>query len=414
MNNGIKLTAEEINMLLTRPVAEQYMTFVIRYNKQINEKKFISAVNAVASGIPHLKSIVKRVKNKFYFQFAGNKSFIFNLVHSGDVDGEIEKFVSILPDPFNDLPISILLIRNSSDTVCFKLDHVSADGAGLKLLFSLVAQFYNTGKISTVINTNRDLKQVSNQFSFIKKLKLIRSAVPPRPGFLPSVKDISLNDRYFVKRTVGPDEFAIMKQACKANSITINDLMLTSFWLAVFDVYSIPFENPYLFMVPIDLRKYMPEEKKDIIGNFSSGEFIPFEKKLNETMRDSAQRVSSLMKNVKENLPGIRLMLLHRLSLLQGVKKAEKTYNMVASYRSGFNVLTNIGVIENEMISLAGTEPEEAYIIGPVQYPRGLVISATSFNNTLTLTCGSSSRDNFKSYVDKIMDKTIERITGYN
>jgi NRPS condensation-like uncharacterized protein len=413
MPNLIKLTPEDANMLLTRPVIEQHVTLVIKYDNHIDENRFVTSINAVLSNIKHMRSVVTRVKNKLYFQPAEDIALKINLVHSEDTNGEIERFVISSTDPFTSLPVSVLIIRNYCDTICFKLDHIYADGSALKLLYYLLVEHYNTGKINTAINPDRDIKQITKQFSLLNKLKLMLDFTPPRPGILPKIKDITTVDKYVVKRIVQKPDFLKIKQSCKNNGITINDLLLTSFWLSILDVYSIPDNYPYLFMIPFDMRRYITDDKKNIVGNFSSAEFIKFDRKTNESFIDAALRVSILMKKAKDNIPGIRALLMNRLSFLQGIKKIEELYKTAALYKSGFCNLSNVGIIENSKVTFSETKPVDAYICGPIQYPRGLIITAATFNGTLTLTCSSSDKDNFRQYVVKIMDQTIFNILDY-
>jgi NRPS condensation-like uncharacterized protein len=190
---------------------------------------------------------------------------------SGQIQSDILHFVNTLCDPEKELPLKLLLLHSvDRDILCFKIDHVLADAGGLKSLLYLFAEAYAKRKLAPVVNRNRGFGQVFLRFSPLALFKAARAADLPKPGPALLAGPFDSSSVFLEHACLDPEQFGRVHIAAKQAEATISDALLTALYRAIWDQVGDNLTAPYPVMVPVDMRSYLPAEKRLVIGNMSS------------------------------------------------------------------------------------------------------------------------------------------------
>ena len=216
----------------------------------------------------------------------------------------------------------------------------------------------------------------------------------------------------------------IMKSYAKARNATINDLILTAIYRAMFKLSKPPYGVPMDIPVTLDLRKYLPNHKAQAIRNFSSGMVIRMDRRPHESFEDTLQRIMVMTKDIKDKHPNV-----DNIRMADVIEKMNfplicsyfRTMSQVIDYVShnpflvlqkGSPVLSNFGFVSKSPIKFGKNTVTDAYIVPPVVRSPGILLVASTYNGIISLGVGyykpSARRSDMQGLLDKIRDELVE------
>jgi NRPS condensation-like uncharacterized protein len=191
-----------------------------------------------------------------------------------------------------------------------------------------------------------------------------------------------------------------MKSYAKSRGATINDLLLTAIYRAMFKISKTPYGVPMDIPVTLDLRRYLPDKKTEAIRNLTGGLIVRIPRKAHESFEGTLSRVTSETEIIKNGHPGIQNAI--------GAERAEKLnfYQVCALFKAmskaveiasqnPFYVpitcgltLSNFGFISKPLIKFGEHTVIDAYIIPPVVRAPGILLVASTYNDIISLAVG--------------------------
>ena len=138
----------------------------------------------------------------------------------------------------------------------------------------LFAEACSRGKITPSLNPDRGLGQVLRKFTLPMLVRAVRKADVPRPGPTLIAGPFQSQPLFIEHACLDPEQFAKVRRASKNLGATLNDALLAAVFRAAFDALQNGAALPYPVMVPVDMRRYLPEEKRWIVGNLSSAVYF--------------------------------------------------------------------------------------------------------------------------------------------
>jgi NRPS condensation-like uncharacterized protein len=348
-------------------------------------------------------------------------------------DAAVQKFLDIPLDMDRGPMVKVKLIRSGlSDTLCVKVSHVCCDGAGAKEYFLLLADIYS--KINKESSDYVPIQSIRNKNDQIRLFKALDIDVSK--AILNSKRKMGLTLWKFPWRNnrIGATRFVVcrlpnsqldeMKSYSKASGATINDLILTAVYRAMFEISKPPYNVPMGIPITLDLRRYLPEQKTEAIRNLAGGYITSIARKKHEPFSETLSRVMSTTKILKDGHPGI-----------ENAAWAERVENMnfyqfdsyfkalsqiadMASYNPFYVndkcgiALANLGFVSKSPVKFGEHTVTDAYIIPPVVRAPGILLVASTYNGILTLSVGyykpSVHRSVMEELLNKIKDELIE------
>jgi len=405
MTSKTKLSAGDINILHARLLADQQITYVLDFPTVLEMDRLQKALELLFTAYPLLSCTVSQEGTSYYWVSDQNaKPEVLEKVTTEDTNDKMEAFISAPCEPKKQIPLKILVLHTpTGDRLVLKIDHVLTDASGLKNLMYLLAEGYSQGKINPPINNNRGLSQVFKRVSPFSLINAATKANMPRPISLMRNCESNRETNFLEHVLLDPSQSGKIRQKAKQNNATINDLILTAIFKTVFDTVEAVGEKPFPVMVPVDLRRYLPKEKQNVIGNLSSAVYPCLEKIAGESGSDLLLRVQKTMNAFKSANPGLGAAFLMSLGAMSGGKKLLESYSIAAAHKSGFINETNFGVIDDKRCQFGEVFPRQVYAVGPIQYAPGMLITTSTYQDNIHFVIQSNDRKNFQPFVQKFL-----------
>lgn len=412
MKSKTKLSAGDINILHARLLADQQITYVLDFPTLLEMDRLQKALELLFTAYPLLSCTVSQEGTSYYWVSDQNaKPEILEESTTDNTNGKMEAFISAPCEPEKQTPLKILVLHTpTGDRLVIKIDHVLTDASGLKNLMYLLAEGYNQGKINAPINFNRELSQVFNRVSPFSLIKASIKADMPRPISLMGNCESNRETNFLEHVFLDPSQLEKIKQKAKQNNATINDLILTAVFKTVFDSVETVGEKHFPVMVPVDLRRYLPKEKQNVIGNLSSAVYPCLEKIAGESGNDLLLRVQKTMNAFKSTNPGLGAAFLMSLGAMSGGKKLLENYSRAAAHKSGFVNETNFGIIDDKRCRFGEVYPRQVYGVGPIQYAPGMLIAISTYQENIHFVIQSNDRKSFQPFVQKFLQNFMRNL----
>ncbi len=333
----------------------------------------------------------------------------------------VHSFLESRLDMDHDPMVKVKLIRSGqNDTLGIKLNHTCCDGAGTKEYIHLLAHIYSCidsedGIYIPIpsVRSRRDHYRALRTLG-IKHPELDNSLVEsprtvwPFPWKSGGRKDITP----FVICKLPKGQLDVLSKYSKEKGATINDLILTAFYRAMFKMAKPLYGIPMDIGVTVDLRRYLPDKKAEAIRNFSGGIVTRLPRLSGEPFEGTLSRVVSVMNRKKSQNPGYQSA--------TGAERIEKlNFHLFAGYTKFLSKvseiqsqncfycspgLSNIGILSKSLIKFGENVVTEAFIIPPVVRAPGFLLVASSYNGILTLAIGYYKGSIRKRYFENLLN----------
>lgn len=396
---------------LGRKISDEQITYIVEFTEQVDIKRLEDSLAALKSALPILSSRLVIKKHRLHRVDVATAGRSIELIKTDrDPREAILEFVVEPSDPLTETPLKICLIRNEDkDTLCIKVDHVLTDAAGLKHLLYLLAEAYTTEKISLSLNNRRGWGPILRRISPFKLMRALVTTRFPMPGS-PLLDGRTEAAPPFIERAdISPDHFSLMRRKAAQNGATINDVLLTALYRVVFENEHVEDGIAYPVMVTVDLRRYLPEQRRCTVANHSIGIYPCLAKVPQETFEATLRRVKKNMDELKQRSPGIGSMILISLACIGGGRILEDKYGEESSNAL---ILTNFGAIDQNMVQFGQPLIHHVYAVGPHQHAPGILITVTSYRDTLTLVVQGTDR-RFQSFIRDFLQSIVSEVELY-
>jgi NRPS condensation-like uncharacterized protein len=368
-------------------------------------------------------------KDPPYWRRLGNIDLVefCSMEKTNDLDQTADKFLNSPLDMDNDPMVKVKLIRcDTHDTLCIKLNHACTDGAGVKEYLKLLSDIYSQIDHSGDYIPESSIRNKKDHYRLFDSLGIKHPSSPWYPPLKASIpmwkfpwKNKYENDTYTTVCRLPLDQIS---RYAKSKEATVNDLVLTAFFRAMFKtsepLYGIPME----IAVTVDLRRFLPEKKADAIRNFSGGVNPQISRKTHEPFEGTLFRVMRKMNKIKKENPGVLNALaaerVEQLNFRQmcGFCKALSRISVIASL-GPFNsintcapTLSNLGIISQSLLKFGNIIVTDAYVVGPAIRSPGFLLLVSSYNGTLTLSASYYKGSISRKYIEKLLNKVKDEL----
>lgn len=344
----------------------------------------------------------------------------------------VEKAVnSCLETPLDmdqDPMVKVRLIRSEEyDTLVIKLNHTCCDGAGAKEYIHLLSQIYcsidreeaaylpkpsiRDGEDHIKLFNYLGIEHPERDNSMVESPKTVWPFIWKSAG----QKDITP----FVVCRLPYGQLDVMSKYGKERGATINDLILTALYRAMFKLSKPPYRVPMDIGLTVDLRRFLPNNKASAIRNLSGGIVLSLARLKGEPFEGTLSRVVSFMNRKKSKNPGYQcatgaehaeMMNFYQfLAFSKFISKASDVFLKKCYYCSPG--LSNVGIISKTLLKFGDYTVDDAYIIPPVIRMPGIMLVASSYNGILTLATGyykGSDNGGLEKLLNMIKTELIE------
>lgn len=423
--------AQDLFNYLGRRVANQQVNCVIRLLGRADESRLAAAVDLILRTQPVLGyALVEEAERPFWQRLSDDDwGELCPVVENTADDGSLWRFVTEAMVPFAGPRLRLRLLRGvSSDTVCVKMDHVAADAAGTRQCALLLAEIYGRLARDADYRPAPNLHAERGQGQVLKHIvpdvladiaQRFRGGGAPAFGW-PSI-GTDLSSHRIAFRRLPPEGTGALRALGRSQNATLNDVLLAAFYRTLIASFDPPAGVPLPVQVPIDLRRYL-HGGAEAICNLSGGLFPTLIRQPGATFRQTLADVSTVMKSLKADHPGIGSALfmesIARRPFGQTVAALSGMLDQSAATQRSHPYLSNLGIIEWPHLRDDPSAPQlfgdveiaDAFLVGPVLYPPASMLAVSTFSDTLTFTMGYPDRAVDATMVEGFLDTFLHEL----
>ncbi len=419
---AIPATGNDIyNYIARYGMANYQIQTVLKFSKRLDPMKLINAVNIANSAQPVFGCRFVENQPPYWLPLSElEKRRIFSFVETNNPEDAIRRFLESPLDMDKDPVVKIRLISSGgNDTLCLKINHTCTDGSGANEYIHLLSDIYNS------IDQNREYVYTPSKRTRADQDRLLdRLGIKDPEAVRDPSAEIPKNIWPFRWKIGVPDEISssvckiprgylgILLEYAKAKGVSVNDLFLTGYYRAMFEMSQPPVGIPMDIAMTVDLRRYLPNQRTEGIRNFSGGFLTRLPRIVNEPFENTLTRVTSIMNVVKNGTPGLQSAV--------GLEHVEKDdfYGMLTYYKnisqifklcSGFfghctPILSNLGFIDKSLLRFGEAYVTDAYIIPPAMCAPGILLCIGSYNNEITLSVSYYKSQAYRDQMEKLLN----------
>lgn len=405
---------------------------IMKLDGQLDFDKLVKAVRLSIDSEPVLGCRFIKLDSPYWKPFDHIDQI--NLCSLEEADHPDEAIQRFLQSPLNmdkDPVVKVKLIRSENhDTLGLKINHACCDAAGAREYILLLADIYSricTGEDDFIpepsIRSKKDHEKLLSAFSEKnsgKSWSTMNQISFPTWKF--PWKNMKIGSTRFVFSRLPYGHLDVMKSYGKARNATVNDLILTAVYRAMFKLSKPPYGSPMDIPVTIDLRKYLPDHKAEAIRNLSGGIVMRLARKASEPFEGTLTRVMSLTKKMREGHPSKENLLwaeqIEKMNFYQicAYFKTTSRFIDMLSLNPFYVVdkcspiLSNFGYISKSLIKFGDITVADAYIAPPIVRPPGIILVASTYNGILTLGAGYYKPSVRKSDMERLLNKIRDEL----
>jgi len=415
---------DRIGYLLKYGYYNMQIQAVITFDQHLDTDVLKKAVRLSLDAEPILRCQFIEDDKQPYWQPFANPDEIqwFEFVQNDSKPAAIEQFLKS-PFYYEEQMLSVRLIRvNDNDILCVKIAHACSDAAGIKQYLHLLAQIYanllKDSRYKPEPNTKRRLDQKSyfEALGIKDPLALLDPNDQPLPAtwafpfYGVEAKEINISLRRFAG-----ESFDRIRAFGKAHSVTINTIILTSFFRSMFQLLNPPAGDDREICVTMDLRRFFKTEPSRDICNLAvvivartcrveQESFLETLKRVSKTMDELKHAQVELSEAVKTEAQGaIEYSQLH--SLFQAARP------MIIETGKASPTLGNTGIINP--LQFGQITANDAYLVPPTNNVPGFMLAVSTYDRTLTLSTsyyGPSHRTEDVNALLDFMEKELRSL----
>lgn len=422
------------NYVAKYDMANSQIQAIMKLDGRLDFDKLVRAVRLSVDAEPVLGCQFIKSDPPYWKRFDDiDNNTKFCSIHETDNSEEaIESFLGSVMNMDKDPMVMVKLIRSGEcDILALKINHVCSDGAGAKEYIQLLSDIYSRiDQEDSTFVPNPSIRSWKDHEELLSTL----SQYNPKTEWGPLTqipfttwnfpfKNLRMGNVSFEVCRLPYGSLEVLSKYAKNRGATINDLILTAVYRAMFKIAKPPYGVPMDIPITIDLRKYLPDHKAEAIRNFSGGVVLRIDRKAKELFEGTLSRIAALTKDIKNRHPSYentkRIEIIEKMNFYQ-ICLYYKTLSQFVKLSSqnpfiinrGSPVLSNVGIISKSLLKFGKTTVTDAYIIPPVVRAPGILLVASTYNGIITLAVGyykpSVRETDLERLLNKIKDELVE------
>ncbi len=423
---------------LVRMLSDQQLHCVLRFDGALDAQRLARAVKATFDAEPVLGCRLVEGPWWPHWEPVGGLELpeLCPVVSVADPDAAARDLLTE-PMQWEQGPqVRVRLLRAGGDTLCLSLSHAIADGGGLLEYVMLLAAAYRAQEPvsaagpapaapARAVHPARGMGQVLRRIPWPARLWSLRNGLMPPPAWhmpaatqashpaaaAPSSPNGDAGERRLIVRRLSAPAMAVLRACAHARGLSFNGLLLAAFFRALCAVCDPPANAPLPVQMPFNLRRYLPGGRAGGVANLSGSSFPTLVYRPGESFEATLSQAQRALARANEGLPGVgQTVLLHAAGALPWcIVKPYSERVMGRVQRTGFlPILSNMGILEPAQVEFGGPPLAGAYGVGPVIYPPGMLVAASTFGGVLTLAAACTAAG--LPVIEACVERTIEEL----
>lgn len=424
--SGFTAFAQDRIHFLNQSMCDAVVQAVVSFDQCLDEKLFTESLDRLLESESILKcQWVDRAGFPRWELSPCELAERFQLVLSEDIQQDLDSFMSVPLDPKTESLIQVRIFRVQEadglrDTACFKLSHVVSDVSGLRYFLQKLGDTY------AKLRENPDYQPVKADarcggwevFFRLSRKQKIRVLQKGHKDFIKKGQwripfdSQETGGMTYHTRLLPADKFLGLTQYAEEHHVSLNLVMLTSFARALRRFSNAETEASLPLINTFDLRHYLRRGQCPGICNLSVPLVPSVSFRDGDTFEQTLSHLAVAMLEQKKSVPGVLQALLMELMFFVPFPLISRMIRQSMAQISSSEVSTPLfsdGGSAN--IEFPGEKIRHVYGVGPIAYAPLFMMTASVFQNTLTLAIGFCQESISCQSIDHFFDLMEEEMS---
>lgn len=414
---------DRVNYLFKFGASNIQIQAVIAFDQDLDTDVLKKAVRLSLDAEPILRCQFIENDKQPYWQPFENPDEIqwFEFVQNDSRPAAIEQF---LKSPFycEGQMLSVQLIRaKDNDTLCVKICHACSDAGGLKAYLQLLAEIYSSLLKDPQYKPEPNRKRRLDQKSYFEALgiKDPLALLDPKAQALPATwafpyHGVESKEIHNSMRRFAGDSFERIIAFGKSHAVTINTIILTTFFRGMFQLVKPPAGDDREICVTMDLRGSFKTDPSQDICNLSVVMTPRTYRVEEEPFAETLQRVSKSINELKHSQVELsRAVIIEAQGAMDYSQLRTLFQAAIPQFIETGKVsptLTNMGIINP--LQFGQIPAGDAYLVPPTIYVPGFLLGVSTYNRTLTLLTSYYEPSHKTEDIDALMDFIADELSS--
>lgn len=399
---------------------DQTIRLVLELDGRVDHDRLVRALGLLYEVEPIARSrLVERLFRAYWeprVDLAPSQACL--LTPSTDLAGDAHAWMAVPIDPRRDPVAQVRIFRAGRDTLCFKVNHVAMDGAGIKQFVQKLAALYrglgNGGQPPVLpVAVERRQSIALQPFSSWHRLRtFLTQPFHEKRWRFPFLKGVPANPTFSERMPL--TTVTKLREVARARGVSITAALLTAFVRAIYAETATPAHVPLPFTIAVDLRRFVADPASLGMCNLSSLAWVELRHVPGEGISTTLEEVNEKLGAVLADAPGVGLAMVMEIVSVLGYRcfVAANHLRIRMAQREGreFPSLSNIGPIDNRTFDFDNAHITRARFFGPVFFPPTFYIVSGSFEDTLYYTLSYPANLVPGGLAETILDRTVAEL----
>lgn len=427
MAKTIKAEMWDKMQFLFRNYYDRMVHAVLHYDKPIDITTLKNVLVTFTEKAPVLHSSFKENVLRPYWKIMPYTiDDILTVKDSENPDEDVNSFIcQTIPVTSNVQYKVAVFNHNGASTFCMIVNHMCFDGGDFKYFLKKLAQNYNAlleGKPATDLKTgtrsheqvytklNADDKKVAK--GLYKNISQVKDE-----HFFPLTEESETDKNMIVRCKISAEKFDAFKKIGKAMDVTVNDLLLTVYVRALYDIIGMNDDESITIPCMVDLRRHIDGgEEAGGLTNHTGFMQCTVSRK-GETINDTLiEVINSVNKSKRDKYMGLYSLPLLNLAYTV-FPFAISEIAIKLGYANPLIGMSNIGVLPVEKLNLGDANVSDGFMTGAVKHKPFMQLAITTCHGSATMTiaiCGNERDEEIVSHFFDILSGNIDEFIALN
>jgi NRPS condensation-like uncharacterized protein len=283
------------------PVIDPQFQFVLEFEGRLDEARVKRAVRLAMDAEPVFGcQYVERRPPYWKRRDDLDRLPLCEVVEASDPQPAMAEFITRRCNASLDPLIQTRIVRGRNDTLCLKISHVAADGAGGGDLLYLIATLYRSLQDPSYRVTpnlgSRSRMQWFRHAGLRRSVKAFRSRLAKPAENQWRFPSTNRDHRGGVKsalRQLDAARFDSLRAYAKRAGSTLNDVLTAAYFRSLCQFLEAGIDLPQTIILPMNVRRYLPSGKTQAICNFTAPLYLPLARIPGEPFDATLRRVTA-------------------------------------------------------------------------------------------------------------------------
>lgn len=387
---------------------------IMKFDNKVKKDVMKKALTLMFKVVPILGSAFVEDSVEPYWEKVEVSNFkdILTIVKNEE---DFNKFITSRTNEFTGPQMKACIFDSRKDSLAIIMNHMICDAAGFKEYMYLLCDLYS--KLmkdfnyvpDNLFNGDRSLKRINQELSLKDKVNVLllqnkESNKSMNHKFpLSQGKDVN---PFIVTNKISQIRFLTIKEYCKKNKVTVNDVVLAAFYRVLYKTLGLDNSSELNIPIMVDMRRNLKVKNMDAICNLTSTAITHIDYDGKENFNVTVIKVNKDMNLKKTRFIGFNGFV--KLSLIFRIFKYNKIKNTMKNlFKNPLIGMTNIGILDSKKLSFEGTSINEAFMCGSIKYKPYFQVALTSFKDTITFSTNLYGNSEDKKIIEEFLNLLV-------